>query len=123
VPRTLLLITDLELGGTPTVVRELAVRLPRRGHDIEVACLSKWGPVADQISAAGVPVTALNAAGVRDVGLFRRTIRLIRDTSDTLSAIAARCGYYDQAYLTRTFRKYTGVTPAEYRRRHTYPAR
>jgi quercetin dioxygenase-like cupin family protein len=47
-------------------------------------------------------------------------IRLVRDTSYTLAEIAARCGYYDQAYLTRAFRKHLGVTPAEYRRRHTF---
>jgi hypothetical protein len=48
--RILLLITDLEIGGTPSVVRELAIRL----HDpprvvVDVACLSAWGPTADQI--------------------------------------------------------------------------
>ena len=51
---------------------------------------------------------------------LQEAIRLIRDTSYTLSQIATRCGYYDQAYLTRTFRKQLGVTPAEYRRRHTF---
>jgi glycosyltransferase involved in cell wall biosynthesis len=81
--RILLLITDLELGGTPTVVRELAVRLHRTGVDIEVACLSKWGPVADQLKNAGVPVTALNAKGARDILMLRRLIRLIRDREFT----------------------------------------
>ncbi len=58
--RILLLNTDLEIGGTPTVVRELAVRLHRPPDvHVEVACLSNWGPVAEQIRAAGVTVTAL----------------------------------------------------------------
>jgi glycosyltransferase involved in cell wall biosynthesis len=61
--RILLLVTDLEIGGTPTVVRELATRLhdSAKGVQVEVACLAKWGPVADQIRDAGVDVTALNA--------------------------------------------------------------
>jgi hypothetical protein len=60
--RILLLITDLEIGGTPTVVRELALRLHRTGRaHIEVACLSEWGPIADQIATGGVEVTALGA--------------------------------------------------------------
>ena len=60
--RILLLITDLEIGGTPTVVRELAVRLHRPPYVfVDVACLAKWGPVADQIQAAGISVTALGA--------------------------------------------------------------
>jgi glycosyltransferase involved in cell wall biosynthesis len=76
--RLLLLITDLELGGTPTVVRELAIRLRKAGDDVEVACLSKWGPVAAQLAQAGVPVTALNARGPRDLKILPRLIRLIR---------------------------------------------
>jgi glycosyltransferase involved in cell wall biosynthesis len=62
VRRILLLITDLEIGGTPTVVRELATRLnaPPR-VEVEVACLKGWGPVADQLNGAGVAVTAYGA--------------------------------------------------------------
>jgi glycosyltransferase involved in cell wall biosynthesis len=77
------LITDLEIGGTPTVVRELAIRLQNPPNvEIEVACLSKWGPVADQIREAGVDVTAFDARGGRDLlGVVRRLVRLIRDRS------------------------------------------
>jgi glycosyltransferase involved in cell wall biosynthesis len=77
--RILLLITDLELGGTPTVVRELAIRLRKSGDDVEVACLSRWGPVADQLTNAGVSVTAFNADGPRDAEIPGRLIRLIRE--------------------------------------------
>ena len=77
--RLLLLNTDLLRGGTPTVVRELAVRLRDGGADVEVACLSTWGPVADDLRAAGVPVTALAAAGPRDLAVVARLVRLIRD--------------------------------------------
>ncbi len=77
--RILLLITDLELGGTPTVVRELAIRLARAvpSSHVEVACLSKWGPVADQLKAAGIEVTALGARGSTDLRTLPRLIRLI----------------------------------------------
>jgi glycosyltransferase involved in cell wall biosynthesis len=77
--RILLLITDLEIGGTPTVVRELATRLNAPPDvEIEVACLSKWGPVADQLRAAGVNVTALGASGVMSLGIVPKLVRLIR---------------------------------------------
>jgi glycosyltransferase involved in cell wall biosynthesis len=75
--RILLLITDLEIGGTPTVVRELATRLNSPPHvEIEVACLSMWGPVADQLCAAGISVTTFDARGPRDL---LRTTRRLRD--------------------------------------------
>jgi glycosyltransferase involved in cell wall biosynthesis len=77
--RILLLITDLELGGTPTVVRELAIRLADPGRtEVDVACLSPWGPVAGQLQDAGVVVAALGARGVQSlpIALFR-LVRLI----------------------------------------------
>ncbi|HEV7299085.1 MAG TPA: glycosyltransferase family 4 protein [Tepidisphaeraceae bacterium] len=75
--RILLLITDMEIGGTPTVVRELAIRLNAAGGAVvEVACLSRPGPVSEQLQAAAVTVHALDARGSRD---FPRTIkRLVR---------------------------------------------
>lgn len=76
--RLLLLNTDLELGGTPTVIRELALRLhnPPTLH-VEVACLGKWGPIADQLKHAGREVTALGARGISDLWILRRLIDLI----------------------------------------------
>jgi glycosyltransferase involved in cell wall biosynthesis len=80
VRRILLLNTDLEIGGTPTVIRELSIRLrDAGGTHIEVACLGRWGPVADQIAAAQIPVTALNARSAIDFSILPRLIRLIRD--------------------------------------------
>jgi glycosyltransferase involved in cell wall biosynthesis len=80
--RILLLITDLEIGGTPTVVREVATRLndASTGVEVEVACLAKWGPVADQLRDAGVTVTAFGARGAVDFFRVRKQlIRLCRE--------------------------------------------
>ena len=70
------LITDLQIGGTPRVVKELAIRLRPYGFDTAVGCLAPWGPVADELAAAGVPVTAFDATRAtrlpRTVGRVRR---------------------------------------------------
>lgn len=77
-PRVLLLTTDLQIGGTPTVVRELALRLrPFAPGSIEVACLAPPGPVSQQIEQGGVITHALHAAGPRDLGVILRLHRLI----------------------------------------------
>ncbi len=78
--RILLLITDLEIGGTPTVVRELAIRLndPPR-CEVAVACLSAMGPVGEQLDSAGLWVTAMGARSARDLRAIARLIGLIRD--------------------------------------------
>ncbi|HEX4792647.1 MAG TPA: glycosyltransferase family 4 protein [Humisphaera sp.] len=100
--RILLLNTDLELGGTPTVIRELATRLTKATNaHLEVACLATFGPIGHQIEQAGIKVTALNAAGALDLMVAARLIRLIRkhriDTvfsflvhANTMAAVASR---------------------------------
>jgi glycosyltransferase involved in cell wall biosynthesis len=73
--RVLLLVTDLEIGGTPTVVRELALRLPQLGGvQAEVACLADPGPVAEQIAEGGVPVFALGARSALALPLVARRL-------------------------------------------------
>ena len=83
-----------------------------------------------RLSDRGMPL-ALEAAALAVLAAARRgvpegeeklanAIRLVRDTTYTLAEIAERSGFYDQAHLTRTFRRILGVTPAEYRRRHTF---
>lgn len=39
----------------------------------------------------------------------------LRSTNSPLAEIAARAGFYDQAHMTRLFKRATGLTPARYR--------
>jgi glycosyltransferase involved in cell wall biosynthesis len=95
----LFLVTDLEIGGTPRVVRDLAVRL--RSSDIftSVACLAPWGPVAGELLEAGVRVTELGATSslhlpraVRDVVRLARNVDVVYSLlihANTVAAIAS----------------------------------
>jgi glycosyltransferase involved in cell wall biosynthesis len=77
--RILLLLTDLEIGGTPTVVRELATRLNDPPNVVvEVACLAAWGPVAQQLALARIGVTPLGARSVRDLEVIGKLVRHLR---------------------------------------------
>jgi glycosyltransferase involved in cell wall biosynthesis len=98
--RILLLVTDLRIGGTPTVVRELALRLTKEEDvAVHVACLDRWGPVADQLREKGVAVTALEACGRFDARVIFKLLRLLkRQQIDTVfsflvhaNAVAAIC--------------------------------
>ena len=42
--------------------------------------------------------------------------RLLADTDQTVGQVALDTGFYDQAHLTRTFRRWMGMTPTEFRR-------
>lgn len=82
-PKLLLLNTDLKRGGTPIVVRELAVRLRARRHDVEVSCLADLGEIGAELRNAKVPVHPLNASGQADVAVFRRLANLLREGNYT----------------------------------------
>lgn len=100
--RILLLVTDLKIGGTSTVVRELTLRLNAdEGFEVEVACLDRWGPVAEELREHGVSVTALGAAGKWDARVIFRLLGLIREKridtvfsflihANAVAAVAAR---------------------------------
>ena len=47
---------------------------------------------------------------------IERASTLLRDSSRSLSEIAASCGFSDQSHFSNQFRRQTGRTPAEYRR-------
>jgi AraC-like DNA-binding protein len=43
--------------------------------------------------------------------------RLLEETDAPISSIAVDCGFYDLSHFSHTFRNYTGVSPAAYRKR------
>lgn len=49
---------------------------------------------------------------------IERTKELLDEVDIALSDIAVRMGFADQAHLTRTFRRFTGHTPAAWQRQH-----
>ena len=53
---------------------------------------------------------------------IRRAMNLLSSTSVPIAQIAAETGFRTMAYFSRFFRKATGASPTEYRRRHAAPA-
>ena len=76
--RVLLLVTDLERGGTPLRLARLASGLRERGLEVHVGCLARPGPVSRDLDAAGIPNFACNACRVRDVGALWRLVGHVR---------------------------------------------
>jgi glycosyltransferase involved in cell wall biosynthesis len=60
-PRVRFLITSLDRGGAEKYLSMVARGLARRGGDVGVACLKGFGPVAEELRAAGVPCVSMRA--------------------------------------------------------------
>jgi glycosyltransferase involved in cell wall biosynthesis len=76
--RVVLLVTDLERGGTPLRLARLARGLLGAGVEVHVGCLAPSGPVSEQLTAAGVPTFACDARSARDLSALRRLDEHIR---------------------------------------------
>jgi len=71
-------ITELEAGGAEKSLVQLATRMdPTRWH-VHVFCLAPPGPFVDDLNAARVPVTCLNAPSVLHLGAIVRLTRRLR---------------------------------------------
>lgn len=77
--RILHLITSLGLGGAETQLVTLATAMQRIGHVVEVVSLIPGGYNADQLRAAGVPVSDLGMQrGIPNLGAIWRLFRVLR---------------------------------------------
>jgi len=76
--RVVLLVTDLELGGTPLRLARLARGLTRLGVEVAVGCLAPRGPVSTVLEADGVPTFACEASGPTDWTALLRLARHLR---------------------------------------------
>lgn len=79
--RLLWLIDSLTVGGAERLVATFARRLDRGRFDLRVVCLKviDGNPMAKELEAAGIKVTALNARNLTDWKAFFRLVRLIRE--------------------------------------------
>jgi glycosyltransferase involved in cell wall biosynthesis len=78
--RVLWLIDSLTLGGAEALVPTFARAVDTVRVDLRVAFLKSLGgnPFERTLAEAGVPLTHLGARHLRDVGAFRRLVRLVR---------------------------------------------
>lgn len=78
--RLLHIITGLEVGGAEKMLARLLSREEsRRGYEHHVVALGGRGPVAAELEAAGIPVTALGfGAGRRSLAAVTALVKLTR---------------------------------------------
>ncbi|MFN0052984.1 MAG: glycosyltransferase [Planctomycetales bacterium] len=83
--RLMLLIPTLDRSGAEKQLTLLATRLPREEFDVEVVCLTRGGPYAQELSQAGIPLTVLHKRFRCDpLAYWRLRQRLRRQPPDVL---------------------------------------
>lgn len=76
--RVVLLVTDLERGGTPLRLGRLAGDLTDAGVNVHVGCLAPPGPVSADLESRGIPTFACHARSARDLGALVRLVGHLR---------------------------------------------
>ena len=76
--RVVLLVTDLERGGTPLRLARLAHGLHDMDVEVHVGCLAPPGPVSGKLEAADIPTFACNARHSRDLPALWRLVQHLR---------------------------------------------
>jgi AraC family transcriptional regulator len=122
------------------VLLELLAALVREKHSGKPSHIPRWlhqaddmiremypsqialGPIARAVGVAPTTLARSYRAAFRiSVGERIRQLRIERamrellSTSEPLSSIALRAGFYDQSHFSNLFRRRFGVTPAQYR--------
>ncbi len=77
-PRVLLLVTDLQPGGTPLRIVRMACGLGRFGFEPVVGCLAPPGPLTAILEQARIPAFACNARHRWDLAAIHRLAKQIR---------------------------------------------
>jgi AraC-like DNA-binding protein len=86
--------------------------------------------IADVADTVGITVRTLQrrlaAEGssyekLVDAWRFRTATRLLMSTDVNVLDVALECGYSDHAHFTRAFRRWSGCSPTEFRRRRGVP--
>lgn len=77
--RILHIIPSLDRAGAEKQMAILAAGLPRDEFDVHVAVLTRSGPLAADLRAAGVPTTLIGKRWKLDPGAYRRLKALIAD--------------------------------------------
>ncbi len=77
--KALFVCQNLNVGGAEELILGASTALPAHGVETGVVALTRRGPVADEIAAAGVPVHLVaGQPGPRDPAAFLRLVRLLK---------------------------------------------
>jgi len=111
------LVRALERGARPPSAAERAVaRLRARGGRLAIGALAQeLGRSPRQLEREFRARVGFGPKTFARLVRFQRALSLLARPGTSLAALAARCGYFDQAHLVRDFRQFAGASPSRLR--------
>lgn len=98
-----------------------AIELLESGELVSIGALSRrLGLTERTLSRRLERAAGLSARTCLGINRFQRARAAIKSGAVSLGAVAAECGYADQAHMTREFRRFSGETPRLVRRPATF---
>jgi len=101
------------------LVRQINEKISNRYNDPNLSI----NQIADELDMSSIYISRIykqqTLHSIMDVVLetrIKEVCRLLKDTDQSVSAIAAQTGFTSSSYLHRTFKRLFNVTPVEYRR-------
>jgi glycosyltransferase involved in cell wall biosynthesis len=94
--KALFLCQNLSVGGAEELILGASAALPAEGVETGVVALTRRGPIADEVEAAGVPLHLVpGEPGLRDPAAFVRLVRLLqREQPDVVHTFLIVAGIY-----------------------------
>jgi L-malate glycosyltransferase len=117
--RLMNVVPTLLCGGTETQFMTLARALDDR-FDVRFACLRRWGPFVDELSARGIPLTEYGVTTFRSVNALRQQARFARDVRRQAVDIVHTYSFYGNVFAVPPGRVAAPVVVASIRDRGLY---
>jgi len=107
-------------GGQTEVANAVALLQERFAEDLTVEQLAAGaGLSAYQLNRRVRAIFGITAGQLITTTRIEAASRLLRSTERAVADIAAACGYCDQSAFSRQFKAVVGLTPSQYRARHS----
>lgn len=118
--RVLNVVPTLMCGGTENQFMTLARELDRTRFDVEFACLRRWGPFIDELTARGIPLTEYQVSTFRSPSALAQQARLARHIVREHVQIVHAYNFYGNVFAIPPARLVAPVTIASIRDRAPY---